>query len=114
MDVSVEFSGGTPNTVYVEFGYEADNPIVTPSLPINWSLRLRLSSEDVFLPEFILTGLQDGFPGYEMYVRDSDGDDGAPEGTVVHQYDPIALGLDPSSLQDGVNDVNVFEQGVVE
>ena len=114
MDVSVEFSEGTLNTVYVEFGYEADNPIVDPSLPINWSLRLRLSSSDIFLPEFILTGLQDGFPGYEMYVRDSDGDDGAPEGTVVHQYDPIALGLDPSSLQDGVNDVNVFEQGVVE
>ena|GEM_PF-3342396 len=114
MDVTIEWSEGIPNTVYVDFGSEADNPIVDPSYPINWTLRLRLSSENVFLPSFILTGTQDGFPAYEMYVRDSDGNNGAPEGTIIHQYDPIPLGLDPTALENGVNDVNVFEQGTVE
>ena len=94
--------------------YFVDNPIATPSLPINWSLRLELNLEDVFLPRFTLIGVQDGFPAYEMYIRDSDGNDGAPEGTVIHQYDPIPLGLTPTALQDNVNDVNVFEEGFVE
>lgn len=114
MDITVQFSETTPNTLLINFGSSADNPIVTPSFPINWNLDLRVNSENVFLPGFVLTGKQDGFPAYEMYIRDSDGDQGAPEGTVIHQYDPIPLGLDPTALEDGVNDVNVYEQGTVE
>ena len=55
----------------------------------------------------MLTGKQDGFPAYEMYVRDSDGKGGAPEGTKVYQYDPIPLGLTPTSLEPGKDDVTI-------
>jgi len=109
MDIQVApaLPGQIMNAVNITFGSSADNPIVNPSLAIDWSLNLFVSCDVPLNPIFVLTGKQDGFPAYEMYVRDSDGKGGAPEGTKVYQYDPIPLGLTPTSLEPGKDDVTI-------
>jgi len=41
---------------------------------------------------------QDGFPAYEIYMRDSDGNNGDNKGTAVYQYNPLDFGRTPADL----------------
>jgi hypothetical protein len=107
---SIERVGLDNNGIRFKFEGAADNPIVNPSPAIDWDFQLEISvNEDkVLSPEWVLQGnLQDGFPAYEIYVRDSDGTSGDNLGTKIYQYDPIPLGRTPADLFPIEGDENV-------
>ncbi len=69
-----------------------------PPFPVSPFPRF-LNNTNVLAPKWLLSGhKQDGFPAYEIYVRDSDGSSGDEKGTPVYQYDPIPLGRTPEDL----------------
>lgn len=79
----------------------ADNPIVSPSPTIDWDFEVGILVDDLNLlnPEWKLYGYQqDGFPAYEIYMRDSDGNNGDNKGTAVYQYNPLGFGRTPADL----------------
>lgn len=93
--------GTDNNAVKFKFHGSADNPIVSPSASIDWDFEIAISvnNSNVLAPKWLLSGhKQDGFPAYEIYVRDSDGSSGDEKGTPVYQYDPIPLGRTPEDL----------------
>jgi hypothetical protein len=93
--------GTDGNAVRFKFHGSADNPIVSPSASIDWNYEIAITANNanVLEPKWVLLGhLQDGFPAYEIYVRDSDGNGGDNKGTPIYQYDPIPLGRTPEDL----------------
>lgn len=97
----------------VNFGVFADNPIVQPSFAIDWSFTLNVGGE-LLAPQFVLSGVHDGFPACEIYIRDSDGNAGGAAGTIVLQFDPIPLGNTPESLAPSIDDVLETKTGFIE
>jgi hypothetical protein len=98
---SIERYGIDQNAVRFRFEGSADNPIVNPSPAIDWNFQIAVTAnnDNVLAPKWILLGdWQDGFPGYEIYIRDSDGSNGDNKGTAIYQYDPIPLGRTPFDL----------------
>lgn len=94
---------GTRDDYSMKFRFNgtADNPIVTPSAAIDWDFELQVfvDAANVTQPKWKLLGQwQDGFPGYEIYVRDSDGTGGNNKGHPIYQFDPIAVGNSPFDL----------------
>ena len=100
-------TGSEMNSVTFRFFGSADNPIVDPSLAIDWNFELlvTVNGPNILAPQWQLRGhLQDGFPAYEMYIMDSDGDNGNGRGTEIYMYDPIPDGRTPNSLAPIIND----------
>lgn len=98
---SIERYGVDENAVRFRLKGSADNPIVNPSPAIDWDFQIAITvnNANVLAPKWLLLGdWQDGFPGYEIYIRDSDGDQGDNKGAPIYQYDPIPLGRTPVDL----------------
>jgi hypothetical protein len=90
--VRFKLKGGTPN------------PLVALAPAIDWDFDIGILVDGLNItnPEWKVYGNeQDGFPAYEIYVRDSDGNSGDERGTIMYQYDPFDFGRTPSELFDG-------------
>ena len=111
--------GPQRNGVRFKFEGSAGNPIVNPSPAIDWNfdLAITVNNLNVLAPKWLLLGNKhDGFPAYEIYVRDSDGNGGDNLGTSIYQYDPIPLGRTPEDLfpePAGVHETVSFKTGVI-
>jgi hypothetical protein len=102
--------GTDGNTVKFRFHGSAGNPVVIPSPTIDWDFEIAVSVSDsnTLSPKWELIGhKQDGFPAYEIYVRDSDGTGGNNQGTPVYTFDPIQHGNTPLDLTVVYGDVTV-------
>ena len=102
--------GTDGNTVKFRFHGSAGNPVVIPSPTIDWDFEIAVSVSDsnTLSPKWELIGhKQDGFPAYEIYVRDSDGTGGNNQGTPVYTFDPIQHGNTPLDLTAVYGDVTV-------
>jgi hypothetical protein len=88
-----------------------DNPIVTPSAAIDWEFQIKLGFENantVTTPKWeLLDSFQDGFPGYELYIRDSDGSGGNNLGHPMYRFNPSEVGNTPFDLFPGFGDVYI-------
>jgi len=74
-DTTVRFHGG------------AAEPIVIGSAEINWDFNITINIADPVKPRYKITGEQDGFPAYEIYLK-TDDPPSADKVTKAYQWKP--------------------------
>lgn len=82
-NVYAELKNWSDKSLFVNMHGVADEPIVNPSAAIDWDLTVELNTTNPLEPKVKLTGKQDGFPGYELYIKNLE-DDAIP----VYQWLP--------------------------
>ncbi len=87
----------------------AGEPIVFPAEPIDYSFTVSIDSTDPLNPKFQLSGEQDGFPAYEVYVRtkkQTNPNQGSEDVTPMYQWKP-AIGIGVEELLPFLGDVTI-------
>ena len=54
---------------YVKFEGTASEPIIAFAAPIDWRINVGISKQDPLNPQFVMQGVHDGFPAYEIYIN---------------------------------------------
>jgi hypothetical protein len=78
----------------VRFFGGAAEPIVFASAEINWDFDITINVSNPVAPKYALTGKQDGFPAYEIYIK-TDAVSSTANTTTVYQWSPpLSRGVD--------------------
>ena len=102
-DMDVLVTRVTPSRIAVHFIGSAANPLVAAAAPIDWDLTLELDVAGSS-PTWRLTGVEDGFPAFEMYINN----------VPIYQRNappPYTFGGDLRKLFAHVGDVTVALSG---
>jgi hypothetical protein len=79
--------GLIPN-IRIKFHVVGTNPLEPLAFPINCDLDVLVSATGSQLLSFSVNGAHDGFPAYELYIKER----------RVYSFDPVAAGTNPFNL----------------
>jgi hypothetical protein len=87
--------GRSATQTNVRFLAAASEPLVTPAASIDWDFLATIDVSYPLTPRFYISGIQDGFPAYEIYIKTAPGMPAPGQSTNVYQWvPPLSRGVE--------------------
>lgn len=69
VDSDIVISSSDDAKCFIKFSGAASEPIITGAATIDWRINVGISKNNPLEPQFVMQGIHDGFPAYEIYIN---------------------------------------------